>query len=305
MAPLARDVMMAYASRTAGAAPQWEPLPGAVRRLRALAARAARRPRPTRSRCSSQQIAHWRDALAGLPDLLELPPDRPRPARTTARRHGAPSRSPAELARRSTRLRPRPPRRCSWCCTPRSRCCSPRLTGADDIAVGTPVAGRGEAALDDLVGMFVNTLVLRTPIAPAATFAEVLATTREADLQAFSHADVPFERLVEVLNPDTVDLLRAAVPGVARRSRTWSAATFELPGLTVEALDVRPGRAPSSTCSWRCRPRATADGTPDGYAGVFTLRDATCSTRDRRVRSRGGTSGSSPRSSARSAAAGR
>ncbi|WP_344641698.1 condensation domain-containing protein, partial [Kitasatospora cystarginea] len=76
-----------------------------------------------------------------------------------------------------------------------------RLSGTSDIAIGTPVAGRGEQVLDDLIGMFVNTLVLRTEVDSSESFVDLLAGVREADLQAFAHADVPFERLVEVLNP--------------------------------------------------------------------------------------------------------
>ena len=77
-----------------------------------------------------------------------------------------------------------------------------RLSGTDDIAIGTPIAGRGEAALDDLVGMFVNTLVLRTEVDPAIAFARVAGPgPREPTWRAFGHADLPFERLVEVLNP--------------------------------------------------------------------------------------------------------
>ncbi len=77
-----------------------------------------------------------------------------------------------------------------------------KLSGTDDIAIGTPIAGRGEAELDDLVGMFVNTLVLRSDVDPAGGFADLLARTREFDLAAFGHADLPFERLVDVLAPE-------------------------------------------------------------------------------------------------------
>ncbi|MBF6072976.1 condensation domain-containing protein, partial [Nocardia farcinica] len=75
------------------------------------------------------------------------------------------------------------------------------LSGSRDIVVVTPVAGRGEAALDELVGMFVNTLVLRTEVRPDLAFAQLVAAVRETDLRAFDHADVPFERLVEALEP--------------------------------------------------------------------------------------------------------
>ncbi len=76
-----------------------------------------------------------------------------------------------------------------------------RLSGTSDIAIGTPVAGRGEAVLDDVIGMFVNTLVLRADVQPGASFEELLGQVRSSDLAAFGHADVPFERLVEILDP--------------------------------------------------------------------------------------------------------
>src|SRR6185369_3647698 len=74
-----------------------------------------------------------------------------------------------------------------------------RLSGTADIAIGTPVAGRGEAELDDMVGMFVNTLVLRSDAPATATFTDLLTQVRETDLAAFGNADLPFERLVDVL----------------------------------------------------------------------------------------------------------
>src|SRR3546814_3694839 len=77
-----------------------------------------------------------------------------------------------------------------------------RLSGTSDIAIGTPVAGRGEQALDDLIGMFVNTLVLRTEVDPGESFTALLSKVRDTDLAGFENADVPFERLVEALDPD-------------------------------------------------------------------------------------------------------
>src|SRR5690606_31742858 len=69
-----------------------------------------------------------------------------------------------------------------------------RLSGTGDIAIGTPVAGRGEAALDDVIGMFVNTLVFRTEVDGGESFTDLLARQREADIAALAHADVPFEQ---------------------------------------------------------------------------------------------------------------
>ncbi|WP_411157159.1 condensation domain-containing protein, partial [Nocardia farcinica] len=112
-----------------------------------------------------------------------------------------------------------------------------RLSGGDDVAVGTPIAGRGEAVLDDLIGMFVNTLVFRSRVDGAEPFTELLARQRETDLQAFAHADVPFERLVEVLNP-VRSTARHPLFQVGLSFQNLAEASLELPGLRVSGLDV-------------------------------------------------------------------
>ncbi|HLS76027.1 MAG TPA: amino acid adenylation domain-containing protein, partial [Nocardia sp.] len=111
-----------------------------------------------------------------------------------------------------------------------------RLSGTDDIAVGTPIAGRGERELDDMIGMFVNTLVFRTQVRSGDTFADLLAEVRERDLQAFAHADVPFERLVEVLNP-VRSTARNPLFQMGLSFQNLAEQAFELPGLSVSAVD--------------------------------------------------------------------
>ncbi|WP_245671802.1 condensation domain-containing protein, partial [Nocardia amamiensis] len=112
-----------------------------------------------------------------------------------------------------------------------------RLSGGDDIAVGTPIAGRGEAALDDLVGMFVNTLVLRTGIESGESFAELLDRVRRTDLDAYGNADVPFERLVELLAPERSQA-RNPLFQVMLAFQNLERTTLQLPGLSVSALDL-------------------------------------------------------------------
>ncbi|WP_143542260.1 condensation domain-containing protein, partial [Rhodococcus sp. 1163] len=105
-----------------------------------------------------------------------------------------------------------------------------RLSGTEDITVGTPIAGRGEAGLDNLVGMFVGTLVLRTEVSPHASFTELLADTRAADLAAFDNTDIPFERLVDALAP-TRSTDHSPLFQVLLEFQNNQSAHLELPGL--------------------------------------------------------------------------
>src|SRR5690606_29067155 len=107
-----------------------------------------------------------------------------------------------------------------------------RLSGTADIAIGAPIAGRGHRGLDDLVGMFVNTLVLRTEVTGADTFDTVLRRVREGALDALSHAEVPFGRLVEVFDPPRSEA-RHPLFQVALFFQNLEPIAVELPGVTV------------------------------------------------------------------------
>ncbi|MEV6432966.1 amino acid adenylation domain-containing protein, partial [Nocardia sp. NPDC051463] len=143
-----------------------------------------------------------------------------------------------------------------------------RLSGTDDIAIGTPIAGRGEAALDDLIGMFVNTLVFRSRVEAGELFTELLARQRETDIQAFANADVPFERLVEVLNP-VRSTARHPLFQVGLSFQNLGRAGLELPELTVAGLEIDTALSQFDLHLIASDGYNDA-GEPEGIAGVFT-----------------------------------
>ena len=147
------------------------------------------------------QLAFWEQALGGMPERLQLPTDRPYPP--VADHHGARVAVdwPAELQQQIARVARAHNATGFMVVQAAFAALLSKVSASTDVAVGFPIAGRRDAALDDLVGMFVNTLVLRVDLAGNPTFAELLAQVRRRSLAAFEHQDVPFELLVERLNP--------------------------------------------------------------------------------------------------------
>ncbi|WP_280273044.1 non-ribosomal peptide synthetase, partial [Nocardia wallacei] len=198
--PLAADVTAAYEARRSGGAPEWEPLEVQYADF-SVWQRAVLGDEDDPDSVLSRQIGYWTDRLAGLPECLELPVDHPRPAVASQRGAAVSAQLSAALHARLTDLARTRGASLFMVVHAALAVLLARLSGARDIAVGTPIAGRTEAQLDRLIGMFVGTLVLRTDVDGGRSFADLLAAVREGDLDAFAHADVPFERLVELLNP--------------------------------------------------------------------------------------------------------
>ncbi|WP_083893226.1 non-ribosomal peptide synthetase [Nocardia veterana] len=241
IAPLTRDLMQAYAARTAGRAPQWEPLPVQYADY-ALWQRSALGSEDDPNSPIAEQIRFWQRELAGVPDVLALPSDRPRPAQASG--HGARYRFTV-AGDTVAALRGRAERAGGTFFMALHAAFAvllAKLSGQRDIAIGTPVAGRGEAALDELVGMFVNTLVLRTEVGAEVSFEDLLAAVRAADLRAFAHRDVPFERLVEVLNPPR-STARHPLFQVMLDLRQAAPEHSGLPGLTATTIELDSGTA--------------------------------------------------------------
>ncbi|MGD2115490.1 MAG: amino acid adenylation domain-containing protein, partial [Acidobacteriota bacterium] len=148
-----------------------------------------------------REIAYWREQLAGLPPVLELPTDRPRPAVRSPRGGSRPVRLPEGTAGAVAALARREGATPFMVLLAGFQALLGRISGQEDLAVGTPIAGRNHLEIEGLIGFFVNTLVLRGDLSGEPSFRELLARVREASLAAHLHQDVPFEKLVEELHP--------------------------------------------------------------------------------------------------------
>ncbi|WP_036529534.1 non-ribosomal peptide synthetase, partial [Nocardia sp. CNY236] len=261
LGPLMRDLAAAYAARHAGRAPEWAPLlvqyaDYALWQQQVLGAES------DADSLATRQLAFWRAELADLPTQLDLPADRPRPATATHRgatyEFAIDAGLRADIESVAARYRATP----FMVLHAALAGLLARLSGTTDIAIGTPIAGRGEAALDELVGMFVNTLVLRTAVEGANSFAALLAQVADRDVRAFAHADIPFEQLVEALNPAR-SAARHPLFQVALFMQNIGPVALAMPGLQTELVDFDSGSAKFDL-------QLTVSDAESGYRAEFT-----------------------------------
>ena len=264
--PLLEDLAQAYEARCAGGAPQWPQLPVQYAHY-AVWQRELLGSADDPDSVVAQELAFWREALAGIPGELALPYDRARPAVASYAGDAVPVTLDAALHGRLLELA----RACG--CTlfmvlqAGFAVLLSRLGAGSDIPLGTPAAGRSDEALDGLVGFFVNTLVLRTDVSGDPTFTELLARVRETDLAAYEHQEIPFERVVEELNPDR-SLARHPLFQVMLQLDNEPDEDLRLPGLVVRdepvAFDVAKFDLRLDLTDQR-----GADSAPAGLAGVL------------------------------------
>ncbi|MFF7117171.1 amino acid adenylation domain-containing protein [Streptomyces albogriseolus] len=241
LGPFAADLSAAYASRRAGRAPDWAP-PAVQYADYALWQRALLAPGPDGPGRLDRLTAHWRTALDGLPEECTLPGDRPRP---TAPRGGG---AHVELAvdpalhRALLRLADREGASLFMVLHAAVSALLTRCGAGEDIVLGTPVAGRTEPGLDPLIGLITNTLVLRADTSGDPAFQDLLARLRTADLAALDHQDLPFDRLVEDLNPPRTPG-RHPVFQVMLALQNNRPALLELDGVRTELRPTATGTA--------------------------------------------------------------
>ncbi|MFD5607228.1 non-ribosomal peptide synthase/polyketide synthase, partial [Streptomyces sp. NPDC127064] len=265
MGPLARDLAAAYASRRDGGAPDWPALPVAYGDYTLWQHEILGDERDADS-VFARQVGYWTEALAGLPEQLSLPVDRPRPAAMSYRGGLLDVRIDAELHAGLAELARHTGTSLFMVLQAALAALFTRLGAGTDIPIGSPIAGRTDEALDDLVGLFVNTLVLRTDTSGDPTFAELLARVRETALSAYAHQDVPFEHLVEVLNPSR-SLSHHPLFQTGLVVQNAPGGDFELPGLRATQVAVPTGTS-RLDLTFGLAEQHGSDGTPAGLSGA-------------------------------------
>ncbi|MGH9012300.1 MAG: condensation domain-containing protein, partial [Acidimicrobiia bacterium] len=198
--PLLDDLDEAYIAYLEGRAPAWAPLPVSYRDY-ALWQRELLGDPADPASLAGRQTAWWRQALDGIPEELPLPTDRPRPPVPSFEGDTVAFELPADLAARVMDVARGTGTTPFMVLHAAVAALLARSGAGTDVPLGVPVVGRDDAALERLVGFFVNTLVLRTDVSGNPTLRELLGRVRETDLAAFAHAELPFDLLVEALNP--------------------------------------------------------------------------------------------------------
>ncbi len=221
------------------------------------------------------QLDYWKRQLAGSPPLLELPTDRARPAVQSFRGTHHEFVLPGPLSVSLGALSRQEDVTLFMTLLAAFDVLLHRYTGQDDVLVGSPIANRNRAEIEELIGFFVNTLVLRVDLSGNPTFRELLGRVRRVTLEAYDHQDMPFERLVEELQP-TRDLSHNPLFQVLFQLQNAPGGDWELPGLRVGRLEIELGMSPFdwAVSFWE---------EPDGLSGLVEyntdLFDATTITR--------------------------
>ncbi|WP_139333359.1 non-ribosomal peptide synthetase, partial [Mycobacterium sp. SP-6446] len=267
--PLVSDLGQAYASRSMGQAPDWAPLPVQYVDYTLWQRQQLGDFDDGQSRIAAQ-LAYWEDALAGLPERLQLPTDRPYPPVADYRGAKVAVNWPAELQQQIARVAREHDATGFMVVQAALAALLSKLSASSDVAVGFPIAGRRDPALDDLVGFFVNTLVLRVDLAGDPTAADLVDQVRQRSLAAYEHQDVPFEVLVERLNPSR-SLTHSPLIQVVLAWQHDEPATLNLGDLRITPLPVDTHTA-RMDLTFSLAEHWTDSGEPAGIGGDVEFR---------------------------------
>jgi len=183
------------------------------------------------------QLNYWQQQLAGVPPLLEFPTDRPRPPVQTFRGSTEHFQINPDLTRRLKDLSQQSGTTLFMTLLAAYVTLLSRYSGQEDIVVGSPIANRTRTEIESIIGFFVNTLVLRTHLQGNPTFQELLSRVRQVALDAYAHQDVPFELLVEALQPER-NLSYTPLFQVVFVLQNAPTGRLELPGLSITPLEI-------------------------------------------------------------------
>ncbi|MCY8633151.1 non-ribosomal peptide synthetase DhbF [Bacillus spizizenii] len=266
LTPLTRDLGAAYAARCYGKAPEWAPLTVQYADY-ALWQQELLGSGDDPNSLIAGQLAFWKETLKNLPDQLELPTDYSRPAEPSHDGDTIHFCIEPELHKRLQDLARA--NRVSLFMVLQSGLAAllTRLGAGTDIPIGSPIAGRNDDALGDLVGLFINTLVLRTDTSGDPSFRELLDRVREVNLAAYENQDLPFERLVEVLNPARS---RATHPlfQIMFAFQNTPDAELNLPDME-SSLRIHSVGSAKFDLTLEISENRLADGTPNGLEGLL------------------------------------
>ncbi|MGW7823549.1 amino acid adenylation domain-containing protein [Streptomyces puniciscabiei] len=228
---MARDIGVAYAARLEGREPDWQPLPVQYKDY-ALWQRELLGDVADPGSLAAAQAEYWREELAGVPQPLNLPLDRPRSAERDPQGDKVSFADP-KVGAGLQRLADERGMTMAMVLQAALGVLLSKLGGGDDVSIGGPMAGRTDEALADLVGFFVNTQVLRVNLSGDPSFSDLLTQVREKTLKAYENQDVPFETLVELINPDRSTAYQPLFQ-VMLAWQNFEKRDFELPGLKAE-----------------------------------------------------------------------
>ncbi|MFF4054731.1 amino acid adenylation domain-containing protein [Streptomyces sp. NPDC001668] len=266
MGPLTRDLETAYTARREGRAPEWPPLPVQYADF-AHWQRESLGDDNDPGSLMADQIDFWRTALEGIPDELPLPVDHPRPAEPSGRGDRTAVVLGPELHAGLADLAAAQRVTLFMVLQAGLAAVLTRLGSGTDVPIGTPVAGRNDERLDDLVGFFVNSLTLRTDTSGNPTFRELLARVKDFDLAAYAHQDVPFDLLVDAVSPERSLARHPLFQVMLAYTGHGADPVLALPGLSVTRQPVRT-RAARFDLSLYLTEHRHDDGSPAGIDGV-------------------------------------